>query len=136
MVHLSSSCYVSGCGLGGANIWMSKTKFDLVRGDKVIIGCIIHPGLMDAVEQFLMARGRDGLCLFCKNLLEKDSLPRTARSEPNAEGAQWVPGVRTFQREKNSASVAESCRVFRPGLSEGDDVREDPKGKIRGDSVD
>lgn len=115
---------------------MSKAEFDLVGGDKVIIGCIIHPGLMDAVEQSLTARGRDGLGLFCKNLLEKDSLPRRARSEPNAEGAQWVPGVRTFQREKNSASMAESCSVLKPGLSEGDDVREDPKGQIRGDSVD
>lgn len=40
------------------------------------------------------------------------------------------------KREKNSTSLAESCRVLRPGWSEGDDVREDPKGKIRGDSVD
>lgn len=40
------------------------------------------------------------------------------------------------REKKNSASVAESCRVLRLDWNEGDDAREDPKGKIRGDSVD
>lgn len=56
----------------------------------------------------------------------------------NVEGAQWVPGVRTFQKERKEeqCSVVKSCRVLRLGLSEGDDVRENRKGKIRGDFVD
>lgn len=37
---------------------------------------------------------------FSVELDKKDSLPRRARSEPNVEGAQWVPGVRTFQKER------------------------------------